>query len=169
MNDVYCFASSVPWTYPNAFDKSDIGNATLHVPAESVEAYAAAEPWSGFGEIVALPVEITIGSTEATTFCSEYALDFTDAEGVKAYAATGYNTETGVVTLTRVKTAKAGTGLFVVGDEGTYSIPTIDASADNSLNMLVGTTEEVTIPVACLLYTSPSPRDRSVSRMPSSA
>ena len=157
LNDVYCLAASVPETYYDAFENTDIGNATLHVPAGSVEAYAAAEPWSGFGEIVALPaeeVEITIGSTGATTFCSEYALDFTDAEGVKAYAATGYNTETGVVTLTRVKTAKAGTGLFVVGDEGTYSIPTIDASADNSLNMLVGTTEEVTIPAVDGTYTN---------------
>jgi hypothetical protein len=146
----------VPETYSSAFG-SNIGNATLHVPSESIEAYAAAEPWSGFGAIVALPaeeVELTIGTTGATTFCSEYALDFTDAEGVKAYAATGYNTETGVVTLTRVKTAKAGTGLFVVGDEGTYSIPTIESSADNSLNMLVGTTEEVTIPAVDGTYTN---------------
>lgn len=156
LNDVYCFASSAPETYSSTFG-SNIGNATLHVPAGSVEAYAATEPWSGFGAIVALPVEeveLTIGTTGATTFCSEYALDFTDAEGVKAYAATGYNTETGVVTLTRVKTAKAGTGLFVVGDEGTYSIPTIESSADNSLNMLVGTTEEVTIPTADGTYTN---------------
>jgi hypothetical protein len=144
-------------SYSYVFNSSNIGNATLHVPAGSVEAYAATAPWSGFGEIVALPVEevgITIGSTGATTFCSEYALDFTEVEGVKAYAATGYNTETGVVTLTRVKTAKVGTGLFVVGDEGTYSIPTIYASADNSLNMLVGTTEEVTIPAADGTYTN---------------
>jgi hypothetical protein len=129
------------------------------VPDASIGDYKAKTPWSGFGAIVVLPaeaeeVEITISSTGATTFCSEYALDFTDAEGVKAYAATGYNTETGVVTLTRVKTAKAGTGLFVVGDEGTHSIPTIESSADNSLNMLVGTTEEVTIPAADGTYTN---------------
>lgn len=154
---MYSFASSVPKTYSSTFYNSNIGNATLHVPAESVEAYAATAPWSGFGEIVALPaeeVEITIGSTDATTFSSEYALDFAEVEGVKAYAATGYNTRTGVVTLTRVKTAKAGTGLFVVGDEGTYSIPVIESSDDNSLNMLVGVTEEVTIPTADETYTN---------------
>ena len=143
--------------YLNAFEGSYVEYATLHVPDASIGDYKATTPWSGFGEIVALPaeeVELTIGTTGATTFCSEYALDFTDAEGVKAYAATGYNTETGVVTLTRVKTAKAGTGLFVVGDEGTYSIPIIESSADNSLNMLVGTTEEVTIPVTDGTYTN---------------
>jgi hypothetical protein len=157
LTDVYCLASSVPETHSNAFGYSNFGNATLHVPAESVEAFAATAPWSGFGEIVALPaeeVEITIGSTDATTFSSEYALDFAEVEGVKAYAATGYNTRTGVVTLTRVKTAKAGTGLFVVGDEGTYSIPVIESSDDNSLNMLVGVTEEVTIPTADDTYTN---------------
>ena len=165
LTDVYCYAEEVPSMGTDVFKDSNVEYATLHVPDASIGDYKATTPWSGFGEIVSLPaeeveilpveeVELTIGSTGATTFCSEYALDFTDAEGVKAYAATGYNTETGVVTLTRVKTAKAGTGLFVVGDEGTYSITTIDASADNSLNMLVGTTEEVTIPAVDGTYTN---------------
>ena len=156
LTDVYCLAPSVPEASEAfySFTGLNIGNATLHVPVGSVEAYSATAPWSGFGKIVALAVEITIGSTEATTFCSEYALDFSEAEGVKAYAATGYNTRTGVVTLTRVKTAKAVTGLFVVGDEGTYSIPMIGSSDDNSLNMLVGVTEEVTIPTADDTYTN---------------
>ena len=39
---------------------------------------------------------------------------------------------------------------------------------DGSGNLLVNRTENV-LPYACLLYTSPSPRDLSTSRMPSSA
>ena len=36
----------------HAFDASNIANATLHVPATSVDAYKAAEPWKNFKEIV---------------------------------------------------------------------------------------------------------------------
>ena len=38
---------------------------------------------------------------------------------------------------------------------------------DNRPNVLIA--EDQVLPIDCLLYTSPSPRDRSVSRMPSSA
>ena len=52
--DVYCYAENVPSTESNAFDGSSIGTATLHVPAGSIEIYNVTEPWSSFGEIVAL-------------------------------------------------------------------------------------------------------------------
>ena len=38
-----------------------------------------------------------------------------------------------------------------------------------SVNVVEGTRKRVQAYEGCLLYTSPSPRDRSVSRMPSSA
>lgn len=52
--DVYCYAINVPSTYSDAFNNSYINLATLHVPAESIDAYKAAEPWKDFKEIVAL-------------------------------------------------------------------------------------------------------------------
>ena len=52
--DVYCYAINVPSTYSGAFNNSYINLATLHVPAESIDAYKAAEPWKDFKEIVAL-------------------------------------------------------------------------------------------------------------------
>ena len=52
LTDVYCYAASVPTTDSNAFSESPISSATLHVPAGSLDAYKAAEPWSGFGNIV---------------------------------------------------------------------------------------------------------------------
>ena len=59
LTDVYCYAESVPYTYAdshsNAFKDSSIEYATLHVPAASVSAYQATEPWKNFKEIVALP------------------------------------------------------------------------------------------------------------------
>lgn len=87
-------------------------------------------------------ITVTMNQYGSGTYCSEYALDFSEVEGLKAYAATGYNTSTGVVTLTRVMTAKAGMGLFLKGEPGEYAVPTMEDSDDNSLNMLVGTLEK---------------------------
>ena len=55
LKDVRCFAENVPSTNSNAFSKSNIASATLHVPAASLEAYRTTAPWSNFGTIVALP------------------------------------------------------------------------------------------------------------------
>ena len=88
---------------------------------------------------------ITINQYGSGTYCSEYTLDFSDVEGLKAYAATGYDTETGIVTLTRVMTAKAGVGLFVKGEPGEYNVPVIESTDDIPLNMLVGTLESTAV------------------------
>ena len=52
--DVYCYAVNVPDTPTKTFYASDISKATLHVPAASIDAYKAADPWMYFGTIVAL-------------------------------------------------------------------------------------------------------------------
>lgn len=67
--------------------------------------------------------EITIKDTGMRTWCSEYDLDFTNVEGVKAYTATGYNNITKTIWLTRVMEVPAGTGILVKGVAGTYKIP----------------------------------------------
>ena len=63
--DVYCYAENVPSTGSTAFGDTPtffgyqlpIASATLHVPAGSVDKYKTTSPWSGFGNIVALPEE----------------------------------------------------------------------------------------------------------------
>ena len=52
--DVYCYATDVPEAN-SSFDAQ--ASITLHVPASSLEAYKATEPWSDFGTIVALTDE----------------------------------------------------------------------------------------------------------------
>ncbi|MEE1288322.1 MAG: leucine-rich repeat domain-containing protein, partial [Bacteroidaceae bacterium] len=52
--DVYCYAEKVPSTESDAFNGSYPENATLHVPAASIDSYKATAPWSRFGKIVAL-------------------------------------------------------------------------------------------------------------------
>ena len=61
--DVYCYAENVPSTKSSAFTSSSIADATLHVPAASIDSYKATRPWSGFGKIVALTEDET-GITE---------------------------------------------------------------------------------------------------------
>ena len=73
--DVYCYAENVPSTgsivfgeTPTFFDyQLPIASATLHVPAGSVDKYKTTYPWSDFGNIVALPIEIN-----ENTFPDEY-------------------------------------------------------------------------------------------------
>ncbi len=54
LSDFYCYAEKVAMVYSNAFDGTPIGNATLHVPASTVELYKVRLVWSGFMEVVAL-------------------------------------------------------------------------------------------------------------------
>ena len=57
--DVYCYAENVPSIGGDVFYGSYPENATLHVPAASVDSYKATAPWSSFGKIVALTPEET--------------------------------------------------------------------------------------------------------------
>ena len=142
--DVYCYAEEVPTTHTYAFNSSNIGNATLHVLASVLDAYKTTTPWSSFGKFEILTprsMTITMNQYGSGTYCSPYALDFSEVEGLKAYAATGYNTKTGIVTLTRVMTSQPGMGLFLKGEIGEYIVPTLESTDDNSLNMLVGALE----------------------------
>ena len=58
LTDVYCFRVNVPsmvgygYTPTNIFERSNIENATLHVPTSSMEAYKSKEPWKNFKNIV---------------------------------------------------------------------------------------------------------------------
>ena len=113
----------------------------LYVPRLSISAYQSVNYWSEFTNIQAMPETITINQYGSATFCSEYALDFSEVDGLKAYAATGYKTSTGVVTLTRVMTSQPGMGLFLKGEPGEYVVPTLESTDENSLNMLVGLLE----------------------------
>ena len=51
---IYCEASLVPATASDAFEGTDIANATLHVPEDVIDTYRNIYPWNGFGTIEAL-------------------------------------------------------------------------------------------------------------------
>lgn len=137
---------TLAWTSFSNVDKT----IPVYVLASSVLAYQEAGYWNEFSNFkVLIPQNksLTLNQYGNGTYCSEYALDFSEVEDLKAYAATGYNTATGTVTLTRVMTSKPGMGLFLKGEPGEYIVPVLENTDDNSLNMLVGTLEDTDVKV----------------------
>lgn len=126
--------------------------ATLYVPYGTKDLYKATVGWNVFTDIVEMEPEvivtevvITINDFGCGTYCSEYALDFSEVEGIKAYSAIGFNSNTQVVTLARVMTTMARSGVFIKGAPGTYVVPIIEACHDHTLNLLVGTIEQTVV------------------------
>ncbi len=83
LTDIYCYAEQVPETGKDIFVESNYKNATLHVPAASVEAYKNAEQWKDFGTIVALTDDdpkptteiIATTATQQPTIVERYTID----------------------------------------------------------------------------------------------
>ena len=69
---VYCNAEVVPATSADAFEGTDIANATLHVLDDLVETYKSVSPWNGFGTIIGLSgtgiKTISIDTSDASIF-----------------------------------------------------------------------------------------------------
>ena len=133
-----------------AFYYVDKTACILYVPYGAKETYASTSGWSAFTNIVELEPEttevtITINQYGSATYCSPFALDFSNVEGLKAYSAIGYKPSTQVVTLARVMTAGAGQGVFIKGEPGEYTVPVIDNFDEYTLNMLVGTLKPTTV------------------------
>lgn len=87
---------------------------------------------------------LTLGK-EWTTLTSAYNLDFSSVEGLTAYTAK-YNKDNDAVALTQVKKVKAGTGLILKGEAGTYTLPILasdEAGLDATDNQLVGCVDAV--------------------------
>ena len=132
----------------NVFDSVNKNTCILYVPYGAKETYAATDGWNEFTnivEIVPTDITITINQYGAATYCSPYALDFSNVEGLKAYSAIGYKPSTQVVTLARVMTTGAGQGVFIKGEPGEYTVPVIDNFDEYTLNMLVGTLKQTTV------------------------
>ena len=129
----------------DVFSGVDKNACTLCVPYGAKETYAITEGWEDFVNIEGPKVTITINQYGCATYCSPFALDFSEVEGLKAYSAIGFNSSTQVVTLARVMTTPAEAGIFVKGEPGEYIVPTIEECNEHTLNLLVGTLEQTTV------------------------
>ena len=85
LEDVYCYAESVPQTNANAFNDSYIEYATLHVPDASVNAYKQAEPWKNFKSIVG----IEGGGTPDPQKCEKPTISYKNGQLMFASATEG--------------------------------------------------------------------------------
>ena len=139
-----------PTIYNETFYNVNNSTCTLYVPYGAKDAYASTNGWSEFTNIVELEkpiteVTVTIDQYGCATYCSPFALDFSNVEGLKAYSAIGFNSSTQVVTLATVMTTPAGAGIFVKGEPGEYIVPVIEQCNDHTLNLLVGTLAQTTV------------------------
>ena len=90
---------------------------------------------------------IKVSAAKQVPYYTSKNVDFTslDAQGVKAYTATGYNYGTGVIWLTRVKKVPAQTGILVMADKsGDYNVPTTTVQSVYE-NMFTGSETAQTI------------------------
>ena len=91
---------------------------------------------------------ITIGKSGKASYCGDQSLDFSFSEEVKAYIATGFDKDEGIIWLTRVKDVPAGVPVLIKGDANkTYDVPVTDSENSYYTNMFVGNTSGETIKV----------------------
>ena len=81
---------------------------------------------------------LTIGTNGISAYCSEYDLDFTNIEEVKAYTSIGYNQNRQVLLLSPIYKVSAGTGILLKGQPN--AVIEIPSKAANSIyqNLFVG-------------------------------
>jgi hypothetical protein len=149
VTEITSLTATPPACGSQALDDINKWECTLHVPENSLAAYQAADQWKEFFFInddsgsSETPQEagsdLVIGEAGVATYCPPVDVDFTTLTAVKAYIGSGFNRETGVLTMTRVYDVPAGTGLLVKGAAGTYDVPE-SPSASVYVNLLRGVT-----------------------------
>ena len=84
---------------------------------------------------------------EYTTFCSTRALDFSEVEGLTAYAVTSVNKDHALAMMTELTQVAAGEGIILhkTGDATTYEVSVISEAEPAAGNKLVGVTEPTVI------------------------
>ena len=55
LSEVYCYARTVPTTYGDSFDNSNVNSVKLYVPEGCVSKYKAKAPWNRFKEFPEIP------------------------------------------------------------------------------------------------------------------
>ena len=89
---------------------------------------------------------IKVSAAGQVPYYNSQSLDFSslDAQGVKAYTATGYDYTSGTIWLTRVKQVPAETGILIMAPQGEYPVPTTSVASVYA-NMFKGTLTGTTI------------------------
>lgn len=146
LTDIYCYLKD-PIDIGGSYLDDQPVKRILHVVKGRASIFEAAERWKNFTIVEDLvdltPRAITIGASGYATYCSDVNLDFSEVEGLKAYIASGFTPNTGVLTITRMDNVPAGEGILLKGTAGeSYSVPVTD-DVTVVANLMKGTTENL--------------------------
>lgn len=126
VTSVTCLAKQ-PFTSPDFYQIPQ--TAVLKVPLGSKQYYESATGWSDFKSIEEVTeVSITMSGTEMV-YSSDFDLDFSHVEGLKAYVVSDYDDASSTITLKHVQIVPAGKGVILKGAEGTYTVPCTNVEA----------------------------------------
>lgn len=86
-------------------------------------------------------IQTTLNASGYATFCSQYPLDFSEADGFTAWYVSEADVEKGTITFSKVTgDIKGGEAVFIKGEaNATVTIPSKNSTKTLSGNMLVGT------------------------------
>lgn len=86
---------------------------------------------------------VLVLNNSMATYCSPLDLDISSVSELKAYVASSFDSEVGILTMTRVNEIPAGAGVLLIGEKGTYEIPfsVFHSSYDNLLKGVTIATE----------------------------
>ena len=122
-NNVTCVTClrKEPFTSPDFYQIPQ--TAVLYIPLGTKQKYETANGWKLFGDIREVTeITITMDDTEIV-YASDYDLDFSNVDGLKAYTASNFDAETSTITLNPVQLVSAGKGVILRGTKGTHIVP----------------------------------------------
>ena len=136
-----------------ALDDINKWECKLYVPKGHLADYQAAEQWKEFffaeeRDYGILFESITIGKSGKASYCGDKSLVFSFSDEVKAYIATGFDKDEGIIWLTRVKDVPAGVPVLIKGEANkTFDVPVTDSQNSYYTNMFVGNTSGETVQI----------------------
>ena len=120
VTSVTCLAKQ-PFPSPDFYQIPQ--TAVLKVPLGSKQYYESATGWSDFNSIEEVTeVSITMTGSEMI-YSSDFDLDFSHVDGLKAYVVGEYNDASSTIILKHVQIVPAGKGVILKGAEGIYTVP----------------------------------------------
>jgi uncharacterized protein YjdB len=136
LTNVYCFAEDIPNTAEDAFEESNIQNATLRVPAVSLDAYKAEMPWSNFKKKVKISVTVKLNKPELYIGKgkTEILIPTVTPSTLLDKSVTWKSSNTKVATVTssgKVKGVKAGTATITCTTNATQATTTCKVTVVN--------------------------------------
>lgn len=131
-------------------DNLNVGTATVSIIDNDGGNYIV----SGIASFtIAMPTsetaEISIDLTGKASYAGLKSLDLSGTDEVKAFIATGFDAETGIVWLARIKNVPAGEPVLIMGEvDSDHKIPAYDGKYSYCKNFFVGNSTGATIKIS---------------------